>query len=159
MSKNYKHATTGQPCNAGQYIAEMMCVREAESATEGMPAHKLWNTNKWKNKYRSQVTKAYQLLQKYNEIAIINALKTPEGKKIYSLRNARLKTILNREQKKLDKYYQTVMSNIRSMDIIPHLCQPKNLSQIKYWRFEIMHLIPTITTHNLLKRYGTDLEI
>ena len=103
MSKNYKHATTGQPCNAGQYIAEMMCVREAESANEGMPAHKLWNTTKWKNKYRSQVTKAYQLLQKYNEIAIINALKTPEGKKIYSLRNARLKTILNREQKKLDK--------------------------------------------------------
>ena len=103
MSKNYKHATTGQPCNAGQYIAEMMCVREAESVNEGMPAHKLWNTTKWKNKYRSQVTKAYQLLKTYNEIAIINALKTPEGKKVYSLRNRRLTEILNREQKKLDK--------------------------------------------------------
>ena len=103
MSKNYKHATTGQPCNAGQYIAEMMCVREAESVNEGMPAHKLWNTTKWKNKYRSQVTKAYQLLKTYHEIAIINALKTSEGKKIYSLRNSRLKSILDREQKKLDK--------------------------------------------------------
>lgn len=103
MSKNYKHATTGQPCNAGQYIAEMMCIREAESVNEGMPAHKLWNTSKWKNKYRSQVTKAYQLLRKYDERAIISALKTRRGSTIYSLRNKFLPALIEQEQAKLKK--------------------------------------------------------
>ena len=103
MPKKYKHTTTGQPCNAGQYIAEMMCLREAESVNEGMPAHKLWNTTKWKNKYRSQVTKAYQLLRKYDERVVINALKTRAGLKIYSLRNKRLATLLEQEQEKFKK--------------------------------------------------------
>ena len=30
MDKNYKHKTTGQECNAAQYIAEMVCLRKAE---------------------------------------------------------------------------------------------------------------------------------
>mgnify|MGYP003651650675 FL=1 len=102
MDKKYKHTTTGQACNAGQYIAEMMCLREAESVNEGMPAHKLWNTSKWKNKYRGQVTKAYQLLRKYDERVIINALKTRAGLRIYSLRNKRLTALLKQEQEKFE---------------------------------------------------------
>ena len=65
--KNYKHVTTGQPCNAAQYIAEMVCLREAERFNEGRPGYKLWNTKKWQSKFKSQVTKAYQLLKKYTD--------------------------------------------------------------------------------------------
>ena len=101
--KKYKHITTGQECDAAQYIAEMVLLREAEKANEGTPAFKLWNTAKWKNKFRSQVTKAYQLLKKYDEIAIINALKSPKGNWMYSLRLKALENIIKYEQVKVDK--------------------------------------------------------
>ena len=50
MNKNYKHKTTGRSCNAAQYIAEMVCLREAEKQNVGKPAYALWNTEKWKKK-------------------------------------------------------------------------------------------------------------
>ena len=79
MNKSYKHKTTGQPCNAAQYIAEMVCLREAEKQNVGRPAYALWNTEKWKKKFQSQVTRAYQLLKNYHEKAIINALNSYGG--------------------------------------------------------------------------------
>jgi len=102
MTKVYQHVTTGQDCNAAQYIAEMVCLREAESANEGQPAYKLWNTEKWKNKFRSQVTKAYALLKKYDDLAIINALRSPAGKRIYSLRLKNLENLIKQEQSQID---------------------------------------------------------
>ena len=84
MNKNYKHKTTGQACNAAQYISEMVCLREAEKENVGKPAYALWNTDRWKKTFQSQVTKAYQLLKKYSDKAIINALNSYKGKNISS---------------------------------------------------------------------------
>ena len=103
MTKNYKHKTTGQACNAAQYIAEMVCLREAEKERVGRPAYALWNTETWQKKFKSQVTKAYSLLKKYSDKAIINALNSYKGKNIYSLRVSFLEPIIKAEQKKLDK--------------------------------------------------------
>ena len=103
MNKNYKHKTTGQACNAAQYIAEMVCLREAEKERVGRPAYALWNTERWQKQFKSQVTKAYQLLKKYGEKAIINALNSYKGKNVYSLRVKFLEPIIQNEQKKLDK--------------------------------------------------------
>ena len=100
--KNYKHVTTGQPCNAAQYIAEMVCLREAERFNEGRPGYKLWNTKKWQSKFKSQVTKAYQLLKKYTDKAIIGALKSDRGRSIYSLRVKSLEGLIVQEQKRID---------------------------------------------------------
>ncbi len=102
MNKNYRHKTTGQCCNAAQYIAEMVCLREAEKENVGRPAYALWNTEKWKKKFQSQVTKAYQLLKKFNEKAIINALNSRKGKNIYSLRVKFLPDLISKEQSELD---------------------------------------------------------
>jgi len=107
--KNYKHKTTGQPCNSAQYIAEIVCLREAEKANVGRPAYALWNTEKWKKKYQSQVTKAYQLLKKYSDKAIINALNSPRGKSIYSLRVKNLEYLIKASQKSLDKINPSVI--------------------------------------------------
>ena len=87
--KNYKHKTTGQPCNSAQYIAEIVCLREAEKANVGRPAYALWNTEKWKKKYQSQVTKAYQLLN--------------------SLRVKNLEYLIKDAQKSLDKINPSVI--------------------------------------------------
>ena len=103
MNKNYKHKTTGQECNAAQYIAEMVCLREAEKKRVGRPAYALWNTESWKKKFKSQVTQAYKLLKKYSDKAIINALNSYKGKSIYSLRVKFLEPIIQNEQRKLDK--------------------------------------------------------
>lgn len=101
--KSYKHKSNGQACNAAQYIAEMVCLREAERMNVGRPAYALWNTDKWKKKFQSQVTKAYQLLKKYSDKAIINSLNSYKGKKIYSLRVKFLEPIINNEQNRLNK--------------------------------------------------------
>ena len=81
----------------------MVCLREAERVNVGRPAYALWNTDKWKKKFQSQVTKAYQLLKKYSDKAIINALNSYKGKKIYSLRVKFLEPIINDEQVRLNK--------------------------------------------------------
>ena len=81
----------------------MVCIRKAESENIGRPAYALWNTKKWKNYFRSQVTMAYNLLKDYTDKAIINALNSYKGKKIYSLRVKFLEPIIKSEQNKLNK--------------------------------------------------------
>lgn len=116
MNKNYKHKTTGRSCNAAQYIAEMVCLREAEKQNVGKPAYALWNTEKWKKKFQSQVTRAYQLLKKYHEKAIINALNSYKGKTIYSLRVKFLEALIQKEQTQLDKIEQRNVKEIEYKD-------------------------------------------
>ena len=116
MNKNYRHKTTGQSCNAAQYIAEMVCLREAEKQNVGKPAYALWNTEKWKKKFQSQVTRAYQLLNKYHEKAIINALNSYKGKSIYSLRVKFLEDLIKKEQIQLDKIEQRKTREIEYRD-------------------------------------------
>ena len=116
MNKNYKHKTTGQPCNAAQYIAEMVCLREAEKQNVGKPAYALWNTEKWKKKFQSQVTRAYQLLKNYHEKAIINALNSYRGKTVYSLRVKFLDELIRKEQNQLDKISQRPIKEMEYKD-------------------------------------------
>jgi len=116
MNKNYKHKTTGQECNAAQYIAEMVCLREAEKQRVGRPAYALWNTEKWQKKFKSQVTKAYNLLKKYSDKAIINALNSYKGKKIYSLRVKFLEPIIEKEQEAIDKIEAKEIKEIKYED-------------------------------------------
>ena len=116
MDKNYKHKTTGQECNAAQYIAEMVCLREAEKQRVGRPAYALWNTEKWQKKFKSQVTKAYNLLKKYSDKAIINALNSYKGKKIYSLRVKFLEPIIEKEQEAIDKIEAKEIKEIKYED-------------------------------------------
>ena len=116
MDKNYKHKTTGQECNAAQYIAEMVCLREAEKQRVGRPAYALWNTEKWQKKFKSQVTKAYNFLKKYSDKAIINALNSYKGKKIYSLRVKFLEPIIEKEQEAIDKIEAKEIKEIKYED-------------------------------------------
>jgi len=116
MDKNYKHKTTGQACNAAQYIAEMVCLREAEKQRVGRPAYALWNTDKWQKKFKSQVTKAYTLLKKYSDKAIINALNSYKGKNIYSLRVKFLEPMIKKEQESIDKLEATEIKKVKYED-------------------------------------------
>ena len=98
----YKSPSTGDYCTSAQYIAELMCQRMAERTNEGSLAYKFWNTKKWKKTYQLQVIAANRLVNKYNDRAIVAALNTYKGLKIYSLRFPGLEDMIKTEQSKLD---------------------------------------------------------
>jgi hypothetical protein len=116
MNKGYKHKTTGQECNAAQYIAELWLPKRSRKRNVGRPAYALWNTEKWQKKFKSQVTKAYNLLKKYSDKAIINALNSYKGKKYILFVLSFLNQSLEAEQKKLDKINSKEIKEIEYKD-------------------------------------------
>ena len=98
----YKSPSTGDYCTSAQYIAELMCQRMAERTNEGSLAYKFWNTKKWKKTYQLQVIAANRLLNKYSDRAIVAALNTYKGLKIYSLRFPGLEEMIKTEHRRLD---------------------------------------------------------
>lgn len=83
-----------------QYLAECMCDRMARKDGRELPC-KFWNLDLWKRKFLLQVRAANSLLKVYDCSAIIKALKTNEGKRIYSLGAQWLVPIVKTEQEKI----------------------------------------------------------
>lgn len=96
--KEYISPTTGQTITEPNYITELICGRKAELDNNGILPKKYWNIPKYQKYYKSQVTKASQLLHKYSGIAIINAIKN--NRKVYSLRPKWFETVIAKEQDK-----------------------------------------------------------
>jgi len=78
----YKSISTGQECNAAQYIAELVCLRRAERENKGSLSYEFWNKT---DNYKIQVRVAHKLIKKYGETAILHYLNSPKGKSVYSL--------------------------------------------------------------------------
>ena len=93
--------SNGKKVSAAQYITEIICEHKAIKDKEDIH-YKFWSTKKWSSFYRSQIGSANKLLTEYTDKAIIRALNTNEGKKIFSLRAPHLKDIIVREQAKID---------------------------------------------------------
>ena len=100
---NYKSPSTGEYCTAAQYIAELMCQRMAEKNNEGSLAYKFWNTKKWKRTYINQIIRANELVDQYDERAIIKFLNGDRGKRIYSLRFPNIEDMIAQEEMNLKK--------------------------------------------------------
>jgi len=81
-SKKYKSISTGQPCSAAQYAAELVCTRKAERENKGSLGYKFWNNG---DAYKVQVRVAHKLINKYSEQALVRYLTSPNGLNIYSL--------------------------------------------------------------------------
>ena len=116
MTKNYKHKTTGQACSASQYIAELCCLRQAEKENVGRPAYALWNTEKWQKEFKKQIISASKLLKKYDEKAILNALNSSRGRRIFSVSPKWVHEIIEEEQKKLDKINSREIKEVQYED-------------------------------------------
>lgn len=82
--QKYKNISTGQPCNAAQYIAELVCMRKREKENCGSLEFKFWNKSQ-KDDYEIQIRCAWKIINKYNEKALLNFLNSQDGKRIYSL--------------------------------------------------------------------------
>lgn len=83
-TQKYKSSSTGQPCNAAQYAAELVCIRKREKENKGSLEFKFWNKSQKEN-YETQVRAAWKLINKFDEKSLIRYLTSPSGKNIYSL--------------------------------------------------------------------------
>ena len=83
-TRTYKSISTSQPCNAAQYIAELVCIRRSEKENNGSLEYKFWNNSK-NEQYQTQVRAAAKLIKKYGEQAVLQYLKGPSGRNVYSL--------------------------------------------------------------------------
>lgn len=80
----YKSLSTGQPCNAAQYAAELVCIRKRQKENCGSLEFKFWNKSQ-KSEYQTQIRVASNLISKYSESALIRYLNSPNGSNIYAL--------------------------------------------------------------------------
>lgn len=85
--------SNGKSVSASQYITEIICEHLALKNKKDLH-YRFWINKDWEKFYRSQIFSANKLLSKYSDKAIIAALKTREGQKIYSLRAPHLIDII-----------------------------------------------------------------
>lgn len=88
------------------FIAEAMCERMANKDKTTLPL-RFWETERWKRQFLLQVRAASSLLKLYSYEAVIRALRTPEGKRIYSLGANWLGPLIQTEHLKLEREKKT----------------------------------------------------
>jgi len=101
----YQHQTTGDHCTCAAYVAEMMCLRNAENKNKGSLPYKFWNRKPWDWTFKRQLIAANKILKDCPEEVLVKAIGSPEFKKIFSLNSPRAKTIINKykSQDRLDR--------------------------------------------------------
>ncbi len=80
----YKSISTGSPCSAAQYAAEMVCIRKRERDNTGSLEYRFWSKSH-KDEYQTQIRAASKIIKKYGEKALLHYLNSPNGKKVFSL--------------------------------------------------------------------------
>ena len=92
----YKHQSTGEYCTCAAYVAEIMCMRNAEHKNQGSLPYKFWNKKPWDWTFKKQLIAANKILKNVSEKALVKAVNSPEFKSIFSLNNQRAKTIIKK---------------------------------------------------------------
>ena len=75
----YKHIHTGEYCTCEAYVAEFLVLRRAERLRLDRPSYKFWtkgDPNHWL--WIKQLNAARALIKKYNEEAVVEAVKSKE---------------------------------------------------------------------------------
>lgn len=96
-ASSFESSYGGGFISAGQYLAEILCERQAGGS---LPL-RFWDEKTWKRKFLLQVRLAARLLQTYSITAILRALRTARGKQATSLGSPFLKSLMEDEQKAL----------------------------------------------------------
>lgn len=103
--------SNGKNVSAAQYITELICENKAKQDKKDLH-FRFWTNKEWSSYYKNQIATANKLVKKYDEQAIIRALKNKKAEKIYSLRAPHLIAIieyetglLNQENTVLSKDY------------------------------------------------------
>jgi hypothetical protein len=89
--------SNGKLVSASQYITEIICEHLAIKNKKDLH-YRFWLNKEWEKFYKSQIFSANKLLKQYSDKAIIAALKTSQGQKIYSLRAPHLLDIIVKQE-------------------------------------------------------------
>jgi hypothetical protein len=92
----YKHQTTGDHCTCAAYVAEAMCLRNAENKNKGSLPYKFWNKKPWNWTFKRQLMAANKILKDCPEEVLIKAIGSSEFKRIFSLNSPRAKSIIKK---------------------------------------------------------------
>jgi hypothetical protein len=100
MDKYYSKYSNGKTVSAAQYITELVCENKAKK--DKLDLHyRFWTTAVWEKYYKDQRASSYRLIKKYSAKAIVAALRSHEGQKIYSLRAPFLLPIIEAKEKSI----------------------------------------------------------
>lgn len=111
-----------------QFITEMICEKKAQLNKEDLH-FRFWTTKKWSVFFRNQIATANKLVQEYDPIAIVKALKNPKTKFLYSLRAPSLKAIIQQEQDILNSQNKQLSKTLERKEVVEHK-RPSNTRNI-----------------------------
>ena len=111
-----------------QFITEMICEKRAQYNKEDLH-FRFWTTKKWSTFFRNQIATANKLVQEYDPIAIVKALKNPKTKFLYSLRAPSLKAIIQQEQDILNSQNKQLSKTLERKEVVEHK-RPSNTRNI-----------------------------
>jgi hypothetical protein len=107
--------SNGKFVSAAQYITEIICERKAFKEKKDL-CYRFWTNKDWASFYRNQIGSAHKLLKTYPDKAIIRALTSTYGQKIYSLRAPHLPSMIEKEAAMLSKENQKLTSRLSRID-------------------------------------------
>lgn len=109
--------SNGKVVSAAQYITEMICERKAAKDKTDLH-YRFWLSKKWSIFFKNQIASCHKLLKKYSPRAIIAALLTSEGQKIYSLRAPHLPSIIEEKEKILQSTIETFTKQVDRKELV-----------------------------------------
>jgi len=98
----YKSPSTGDFCTPAQYVAEIICQKQAKHEKVGTLPYKFWNLPKWKKIYIRQVSLANSLIKEFGEESVIKFVKSSAGKNTISLGARNVKKEIEKIKNTLD---------------------------------------------------------
>ena len=107
--------SNGKTVTAAQYITEMICENLAKRKNKDLH-YRFWLNVEWCKFYKSQIFTAHKLLKKHTDKAIIAALKSDKGRKIFSLRAPHLEAIIIQQQVVIDATNNDISKEIIRVD-------------------------------------------
>ena len=92
----YKHQTTGDHCTCAAYVAEIMCIRNAEHKNVGHLPYKFWSKKPWDWTFKRQMFAANNIIKAHGEEALVKAIHSAELKGIFSLNHRKVLPIVKK---------------------------------------------------------------
>ena len=113
----FRSPSTGDFCTEAQYVAEILCQRQAKKEKVGNLAYKFWNQGKWKKIYIRQISLSNKLIKEFGEGVLIRFINSREGSDIFSLGMKTIKNKIENFKKSLDKQSSQEIIEVTRTDI------------------------------------------
>lgn len=114
-SSKYESRHGGGWITPAQFLSEVMCERQAKINGEEL-VYRFWNIQFWKKEFSKQLRLAQKILVLYDPHIVSKALRSKEGKKIFSLGAPWLIKIIEIEQR---NFKSIEVENIKEVVDLP----------------------------------------